>query len=176
MIYSACTPEMASGDTQNDKDAKETLARYFRITILENAGGSLCPPLRLVEWVKNEILQCLRTMSSPRLQPSTESLSGNRFGCTFFAERVNENNDVPVIPARYHPDNLNPSCRLTPYFTEIHLRRAINGLVKSHGVALPDLFAERKNAHIHTSTHTYTYIYMYTYTHMHTEPGMANGD
>lgn len=74
IIYSACTPKMASGDTQNDKDAR---AWYFHITILENAGDSLCSPLRLVEWVKNEILESPRTVSSPRLQPSTEGLSGN---------------------------------------------------------------------------------------------------
>lgn len=98
MIYSACTPEMASGDTQNDKDVKETLARYFRITILENAGGSLCPPLRLVEWVKNEILQSLRTVFTPFATLDRGSFweSLRASGCTFFAERVNGTTTFPL--------------------------------------------------------------------------------
>ncbi|KYM84260.1 hypothetical protein ALC53_05352 [Atta colombica] len=85
IIYSACIPEMA----------------FFRITILENTEGIVsCPPLRFVEWVKNEILQSLKIMSLFRLHFSAEGLSGNRFvppDAPFLAvERVNGTTTFPL--------------------------------------------------------------------------------
>ncbi|KYQ58659.1 hypothetical protein ALC60_02306 [Trachymyrmex zeteki] len=83
------------------RKTKKMLVQYFRITILENAEGIVsCPPLRFVEWVKNEILQSLKIMSLLRLQSSTEGLSGNRFvppDAPFLAvERVNGTTTFPL--------------------------------------------------------------------------------
>lgn len=140
---------------KNDRHAKTAQRRdafALRSSKIQPRGNGLFPPLRLVKWVRNETLQSLKTAPSqaclcdPRdrgsfwKSPRDASLSRDEAGL------MEQRQTVLLIPARYPLDDLNPSCRLTPYFSEIH-SRLMSSLNHSRSLCRISLFVKRK---IHT--------------------------
>lgn len=114
-------------------------------------GDGLFPPLRLVEWVRNETLQSLKIAPSICLRSSTEEVSFWKFlrDVPFSREETGlkeQRQTVSLILARYPPDDLNPSCRLIPYFSKIH-SRLMSSLNHSRSLCQISRFAEREYTH-----------------------------
>lgn len=135
---------------KNDWHAETAQRRaVLRSSKIQPREDGLFPSLRLVEWVRNETLQSLKTApSQPVCDPRDHESSWKspRDAPLREARLMEQRQTVLLIPTRYPLDDLNPSCRLTPYFSEIHLR-LMSSLNHSRSLCRISLFVERKNTH-----------------------------
>lgn len=158
IIYSTRTKSATLGGADNDQRAEtaQRKGRSFDTFALQSSkiqsGGWSLPatPTRRVGQKWDTSVSENRAFLSAILDRGA-CLSGNLLGTflPFSREEAGlreQRQTVFLIPARYPPDDLNPSCRLIPYFSEIH-SRLMRSLNHSRSLCRISRFAERKCTH-----------------------------